>query len=46
MKSCMAPLIILGLAIGTSYFVGGMFGVAMAAIGMLSFVAITVSGDT
>jgi len=46
MKSCMAPLIILGLAIGTSYFVGGMFGVAMAAIGMLSFVAITVSVDT
>ncbi|MCM1321005.1 MAG: sodium-translocating pyrophosphatase [Bacteroides sp.] len=46
MKSCMAPVIVLGVAIGVSYFVCGMFGVAMAAAGMLSFVSITVSVDT
>ncbi len=46
MKSCMAPLIILGLATYLSYAVSGMFGLAMAAIGMLSFVSATVSVDT
>lgn len=46
MKSCMAPLIILGLATYLSYAVSGMFGLAMASIGMLSFVSATVSVDT
>ena len=29
-----------------SYFVSGIFGAAMAAVGMLSFVTVTVSVDT
>ncbi len=46
MKSCMAPCIILGIAILIAYYVSGAYGVAMAAVGMLSFVAVTVSVDT
>ena len=46
MKSCMAPCIILAAAIILSYQVSGMYGVSMAAMGMLSFVAATVSVDT
>ncbi|MBR6772162.1 MAG: sodium-translocating pyrophosphatase [Clostridia bacterium] len=46
MKSCMAPCIILGAGIILSYMVSGMYGVSMAALGMLSFVAATVSVDT
>ncbi len=46
MKSCMAPLIVLGAAIAISYYVSGMYGVAMAAVGMLSFVSAIVSVDT
>jgi len=46
MKSCMAPLIVLGAAIAVSYFISGMYGVAMAAVGMLSFVSAIVSVDT
>ncbi len=46
MKSCMAPLILLGAATFASYAVSGMFGISMAAIGMLSFVSTTVSVDT
>ncbi|PQQ67809.1 sodium-translocating pyrophosphatase [Acetivibrio saccincola] len=46
MKSCMAPCVVLGAGIIISYYVSGMFGVAMAAAGMLSFVATTVSVDT
>ncbi len=46
MKSCMLPVIILGLAIYVSYALSGMYGVACAAIGMLSFVSATVSVDT
>lgn len=46
MKSCMAPCIVLGAAIIISYQASGMYGVSMAAIGMLSFVAATVSVDT
>ncbi|MBR3692419.1 MAG: sodium-translocating pyrophosphatase, partial [Clostridia bacterium] len=46
MKSCMTPCIVLGLAIILAYYVSGMYGVAMAAVGMLSFVTITVSVDT
>jgi K(+)-stimulated pyrophosphate-energized sodium pump len=46
MKSTMAPVIVLGLGILMSYVVAGMYGVAMAAMGMLSFVAATVSVDS
>lgn len=46
MKSCMYPLIVLGITTYASYAVSGMFGIAMAAVGMLSFVSATVSVDT
>ncbi len=46
MKSCMAPCLVLGVGIIVSYSVSGMYGVAMAAMGMLSFVTATVSVDT
>ena len=46
MTSCMLPLIILGITTYVSYAVSGMFGIAMAAVGMLSFVSATVSVDT
>lgn len=46
MKSCMLPLIVLGITTYVSYAVSGMFGIAMAAVGMLSFVSATVSVDT
>lgn len=46
MISCMLPVVVLGVAIVGSYLVCGMYGIACAAIGMLSFVAATVSVDT
>ena len=46
MKSCMAPCMILGVGIIGAYSVAGLYGVAMAAVGMLSFVTMTVSVDT
>lgn len=46
MKSTMAPCIILAAGIIISYYVSGIYGVSMAAVGMLSFVAATVSVDT
>ena len=46
MRSCMAPVIILAFAIFGSYYLCGMYGVACASIGMLSFVAATVSVDS
>ncbi len=46
MRSCMAPCIILGLGIIIAYYTAGLYGVAMSAMGMLSFVALTVSVDT
>ena len=46
MKSTMAPCIILGAGIILAFNVSGMYGVAMAAMGMLSFVTATVSVDT
>ncbi len=45
MISCMLPCVVLGVAIYGSYLLSGMYGVAAAAIGMLSFVAVTVSVD-
>ncbi len=46
MISTMLPVVILGVAIFASFAVGGMFGVGCGAMGMLSFVAATVSVDT
>lgn len=45
-KSTMAPVAAIGVAILISYAACGMYGVAMAATGMLSFVTATVSVDT
>lgn len=46
MISCMAPVVCLGVAIFACYALGGMFCVGCGAMGMLSFVAATVSVDT
>ncbi|MDE6597791.1 MAG: sodium-translocating pyrophosphatase [Clostridia bacterium] len=46
MMSCMLPVVVLAVAIFGSYEIAGMYGVACAAFGMLSFVAATVSVDT
>lgn len=46
MKSTLLTVLVLGIALLIAYFCSGTFGVAMAAVGMLSFVAITVSVDT
>ncbi|MGN0818730.1 MAG: sodium-translocating pyrophosphatase [Candidatus Coproplasma sp.] len=46
MISCMLPVIVLAIAIFGSYLVSGMYGISCAALGMLSFVAATVSVDT
>lgn len=46
MKSCMIPCIILGIGIIIAYQAAGLYGVAMSAMGMLSFVTATVSVDT
>ena len=46
MKSVLLPVGILAIAIIASFYFAGIYGVTMAAIGMLSFVATTVSVDT
>ncbi|MDE7265594.1 MAG: sodium/proton-translocating pyrophosphatase, partial [Clostridia bacterium] len=46
MISCMLPVVVLAVAIFGSYALAGMYGIACAAFGMLSFVAATVSVDT
>ncbi len=46
MISCMLPVVVLAVAIFGSYTLAGMYGIACAAFGMLSFVAATVSVDT
>lgn len=46
MISCMLPVVVLGVAIYLCFAVGGMYGVGCGAMGMLSFVAATVSVDT
>lgn len=46
MISTMFPVIVLGAAVFGSYAIGGMYGVGCGAMGMLSFVAATVSVDT
>lgn len=46
MKSTMFPVVILAAATMLAHYFAGLYGVAMAAVGMLSFVAATVSVDT
>ncbi len=46
MRSCMLPCIVLGLSIIAAYYCAGVYGVAMSAVGMLSFVGATVTVDT
>lgn len=46
MISTMLPVVVLAVAIFGSYQLAGMYGIACAAFGMLSFVAATVSVDT
>jgi len=46
MTSVIAPVITLGICIIAANATAGLYGVAMAAIGMLSFVTVTVSVDT
>jgi K(+)-stimulated pyrophosphate-energized sodium pump len=46
MKSVFLPVITLAIAVIASNAISGIYGVAMAAIGMLSFLAATVSVDT
>ncbi len=46
MKSPLYPVMVLAFATMAANFFAGLYGVAMAAIGMLSFVAATVSVDT
>ena len=45
MKSTALTIIALGVAIAIAYFFGGNYGIALAAVGMLSTVGITVSVD-
>ena len=46
MISCMLPVVCLGIATFACYALGGMYGVGCGAMGMLCFVATTVSVDT
>lgn len=46
MKSTLISVAIIGLGMLLSYAVLGFYGIAMAAVGMLSFVSVTVSVDT
>jgi len=46
MKSTFFPVIVLAVTTIVANYLAGLYGVAMAAIGMLSFVAATVSVDT
>jgi len=46
MKSTLFPVVILAVVIIASFYLAGIYGVTMAAVGMLSFVAATVAVDT
>ncbi len=46
MMSTMAPVLVLGATVITAFGTAGMYGITMAAIGMLSFVTTTVTVDT
>lgn len=44
-RSCMLPILIIGVALVISGIVGGTYGIAISSLGMLSFVGTTVSID-
>lgn len=44
-KSCMWPILLIGISLLVAGNVGGSYGIALAALGMLSFVGATVSID-
>ncbi len=44
-RSCLAPVLIIGLSLLVSGLLGGTYGIAISALGMLSFVGATVSID-
>ena len=46
MISCMLPVVVLALSLFGSYALAGYYGISCVAMGMLSFVAATVSVDT
>ncbi len=45
MKSTVIPMVVIGLAILISYRLGGIYGIALSAIGMLSITGMTVAVD-
>jgi K(+)-stimulated pyrophosphate-energized sodium pump len=44
-RSCLLPIVLIGIALFVSGKIGGTYGIAVAALGMLSFVGTTVSID-
>ncbi len=44
-RSCLFPVLIIGVALVTSGFICGIYGIAVSALGMLAFVGATVSID-
>ncbi len=45
MRSTVLPIIVIAVAIFTAYNLGGLYGIAMAAVGMLSTIGITLAVD-